>query len=237
MEEKYALTLENVTMAYDIKPVIFDISMKVPSGTSVAIIGPNGAGKSTLLKGLVGLAKPITGQIHYDDQPLKSKRSQIAYVPQKDSVDWNFPATVFDVVMMGRYAKLGYFKRPNKLDKQKVIEALETVDMLEFRNRQIDELSGGQKQRVFLARALVSEAEIFLLDEPFQGVDARSEQTIAAVLKKLETAGKTLIVVHHQLSTVKEYFSMVALLNVQLVAFGPTEEVFTATNIKNTFQK
>ncbi len=239
----YAVQVDDLTVAYDGKPVVWDVDLRIPKGKLMAIVGPNGAGKTTLIKAMLHLVKPLTGKVQFylqEDNEVKKngKNSQrlIGYVPQSGSVDWDFPATVEDVVMMGRYGHLGWFKRPSKLDHQIVKEMLEKVGMSEYSSRQISQLSGGQQQRVFLARALVQQAEIYFMDEPFKGVDAQTEKVIVALLKDLKKQGKTVIVVHHDLQTITEYFDWVALINMQLIADGPVEEVFTEKNLTLTYR-
>lgn len=231
---KNAIVIEDLSVAYHKKPVLWDLDLAVPQGSLMGIVGPNGAGKSTLLKTLLGTLKPITGTLkvpfnRYGDLDL-------AYVPQKESIDWQFPVTVYDVVMMGRYGHMGWFKKARKEDHLTVEKALNDVEMLSQANVQIGSLSGGQQQRVFLARALVQEAEIYLLDEPFQGIDAKTEQAMMHLFKTLKGEGKTLIVVHHDLNTVEKYFDYVTLLNIRLVASGPVKDVFTEENIARTYQ-
>ena len=232
-EYNYAVEIHDLTVAYGTKPVLWDVDLGIPAGKLAAIIGPNGAGKTTLIKALVGLIKPVSGGIDFHDVEMENGKlkSKIAYVPQSGSVDWDFPATVLDVVMMGRYGHLGWFKRPGKKDKVMALETLESVGMLEFAGRQISQLSGGQQQRVFLARALVQQAEIYFMDEPFKGVDAQTEKSIVLLLKKLKEQGKTVIVVHHDLSTVSDYFDWVTLINLRIVANGPMEEIFNDKNL------
>ena len=196
----------------------------------MALVGPNGAGKSTLIKTILKFLKQITGEI-------KINAKTLAYVPQRNSVDWDFPTTLFDVVEMGCYGRVGLFKRVNKEEKQKVLKAIEQVGMLEFKDRQISELSGGQQQRAFIARALVQEADIYLMDEPFQGVDSTTEKSIVEILKKLKAEGKTIIVVHHDLQTVPTYFESVALINKAVIVSGKVSEVFTQENIDVTYRK
>lgn len=232
-----SLVVEHLTVAYDSKPVLKDVTFFLPKGQLVAFIGPNGAGKTTLIKALLGLLKPISGEISFPSLEKKeiSKKIAIAYVPQSSSVDWDFPTTVFDVVMMGCYGRLGYLKRPGKKEKSLVVEMLKKVSMEEFSHIPINKLSGGQQQRVFLARAFMQEAEFYFMDEPFKGVDAQSEQTTIALLKNLTKEGKTVVVVHHDLHTVPSYFQWVTLINGRIFANGPAEKVFTAENIRNTF--
>jgi len=232
-----AIKIFDLTVSYDLKPVLWDIDLEIPLGALVAIVGPNGAGKSTLIQAILGLVKKVSGEVSFLDQPYKNVQKRIAYVPQRGSVDWDFPTTVFDVVLMGRYGHVGWIKRPSKKDKDKTIEALKKVNMLEFKDRQISELSGGQQQRVFLARALVQEADIYLMDEPFVGVDAKTEKAIVTLLKELKNNNKTVVVVHHDLQTVKEYFDYVVLLNRKIIAFGLVEDVFTDDLVKTTYQE
>ncbi|HKM02887.1 MAG TPA: metal ABC transporter ATP-binding protein [Bacilli bacterium] len=232
-----AIKIFDLTVSYDLKPVLWDIDLEIPLGALVAVVGPNGAGKSTLIQAILGLVKRVSGEVSFLDQPYKNVQKRIAYVPQRGSVDWDFPTTVFDVVLMGRYGHVGWIKRPSKKDKDKTIEALNKVNMLEFKDRQISELSGGQQQRVFLARALVQEAEIYLMDEPFVGVDAKTEKAIVMLLKELKNNNKTVVVVHHDLQTVKEYFDYVVLLNRKIIAFGLVDDVFSEELIRTTYQE
>ncbi len=238
---KQAIQVKNMTVAYDATPVVWNVTAQFNSGKLTAIIGPNGAGKSTLLNTTVGLIQPISGEAQFNInnkwQTFKEVQKNIAYVPQKTSVDWDFPATVLDVVVMGRYVHLGWIKRPKKADIQIAKEKLEQVGMLEFQDRQISQLSGGQRQRVFLARALAQEAEIYLLDEPFAGVDIKTEKVIITLLRKLVQQNKTVVVVHHDLQTVEEYFDEVLLMNKEVVAAGPTHEIFTEENIEETYRR
>lgn len=228
--------VEDMTVAYHKKPVIWDIDLDIPKATLLAIVGPNGAGKSTLIKAMLDLIKPSSGKVLFDNKSYIEHRKHIGYVPQSESVDWDFPANVLDVVMMGTYGELGWFKRPSKTQKEKALSAIEKVGMSEYVDRQISQLSGGQQQRIFLARALVQDADIYFMDEPFKGVDAKTEITIVELLKELKDNGKTLIVVHHDLQTVAEYFDWVALLNKQMIAVGPVSEVFTEENIEKTYR-
>ncbi|MGB7393485.1 MAG: metal ABC transporter ATP-binding protein [Pricia sp.] len=230
-----AIQIDDLTVAYDYKPVLWDIDLIVPEGVLMAIVGPNGAGKSTLIKSVLGIIKPIAGSVKVFGEPYKKQVDKVAYVPQKGSVDWDFPTVALDVVMMGTYGSLGWIKRPGQKEKKLALEALEKVGMLEFRNRQISQLSGGQQQRIFLARALVQDAAIYLMDEPFQGVDATTEKAIINILKELRQQGKTLIVVHHDLQTVPEYFDWVTFLNVKGIASGPVKDIFNDDNLTKTY--
>lgn len=232
---KTAFEVHDLTVAYQKKPVLWNIDFAVPEGKIVAIIGPNGAGKSTLLKSAFGLLPALSGWVKFFEKTLSSQRKQIAYVPQKEEVDWDFPATVFDVALMGRYVHLGWFKRPKDRDKKIALEALKKVGMEEFKDRHIRDLSGGQQQRVFLARALAQEAEMYFLDEPFAGVDVATEKAIVTLLKKLAKEGKTVFVVHHDLSTVESYFDWVVMMNVRLVASGEMKKTFTKDNLAKTY--
>lgn len=235
MNKKTVIKVEDLTVAYDFKPVLWDIDLEIPEGVLMAIIGPNGAGKSTLIKTLLGLVKPISGRVFFDGKTYKEKRKRIAYVPQRGSVDWDFPTNVFDVILMGRYGDAGFLKRISKKDKEIALESMAKVNLQNFKDRQISELSGGQQQRVFIARALCQEADIYIMDEPFAGVDITTEKSIIMLLKDLKKQGKTVIVVHHDLSTVKEYFDYVTLINIKVVASGPVEEVFTKDNLELTY--
>lgn len=235
MKNKYAVAIDDLTVAYRETPVLWDIDLKIPQGVLMAIVGPNGAGKSTLIKSIMGIAEPLAGTIRIFGENYEKQKKKIAYVPQRGSVDWDFPINVFDVVLMGTYGDLGWFRRPGKTQKDKVWKALEKVGMEKFAKRQISELSGGQQQRVFLARALVQESDIFLMDEPFQGVDATTEIAILEIFKTLKNQGKTLIIVHHDLDTVPQFFDWVGLLNVTMGAYGPVSEIFTEENLKKVY--
>ena len=234
-ETPYAIDVTDLTVAYQDKPVLWDIDLQVPSGILLAIVGPNGAGKTTLIKAILGLIKPVAGQTLIYGKPYAEQRRLVGYVPQRGSVDWDFPTSVLDVVMMGRYGELGWFRRPGHDDRARAMEALEKVGMTQYAGRQISQLSGGQQQRTFLARALVQDAQIYFMDEPFQGVDATTERAIVILLKELRAAGKSVIVVHHDLQTVAEYFDWVMLLNVSRVAVGPVDTVFTEDNLRRTY--
>jgi manganese/zinc/iron transport system ATP- binding protein len=232
---EWALEVEDLTVAYADQPVLWDVDLQVPSGVKMAIIGPNGAGKSTLVKAAMGLVRPVAGEVRIFGRPRESERGQIAYVPQRATLSWDFPTDVLDVVTMGTYGRLGWFHRSGAVQRQQAEAALEQVGMTAFLRRPIAELSGGQQQRVLLGRALVQDAPINILDEPFQGVDAPTERAIIDVLDGLAEEGKTIIVVHHDLQTVPEYFDSVLLLNVRAIDSGPVREVFTEENLRLTF--
>ncbi|MEW6721505.1 MAG: metal ABC transporter ATP-binding protein [Thermodesulfobacteriota bacterium] len=227
-----AIQVDDLTVAYGERPVLWDVDMEVPPGVLMAVVGPNGAGKTTLIKAVTGLIRPVAGSVEIFGKPYPEQRHLVGYVPQRSSVDWDFPTTVLDVVMMGRYGGLGWLRRPGKAERTLALEALDKVGMAEFSGRQIRQLSGGQQQRVFLARAIVQDAHVYLMDEPFQGVDATTERAIVALLKDMRGRGKTVVVVHHDLQTVPEYFDWVTLLNVRCVASGPVDQVFTDRNLR-----
>lgn len=230
-----AIEITDLTVAYRDQAVLWDVDLTVPKGVLMAIVGPNGAGKTTLIKAVLGLVKTTAGQVLVHGKPYSEDRRIVAYVPQKGSVDWDFPTTVMDVVIMGRYGALGWFRSPGRTDRDLARDALEKVGMEDFAHRQISQLSGGQQQRVFLARALVGDARVFLMDEPFQGVDATTERAIVTLLKDLRAAGKTVVAVHHDLQTVPEYFDEVTMLNVRRIASGPVTDVFTNENLRQTY--
>lgn len=230
-----ALEIHDLTVAFDRKPVLWNIDLKIPQGKLVGIIGPNGAGKSTLIKAVMGILPLSSGYVKLFDQEIEDVRSKISYVPQRESVDWDFPASVLDVVLMGRYSKLGLFKRPRKADRDIAMDCLRKVGMESFAHRQISQLSGGQQQRTFLARALAQQADIYFMDEPFSGVDAATEKTIIGLLRTMTQGEKTVMVVHHDLHSVSQYFDWVILLNTRLVAFGPTKSTFTQKNLHETY--
>jgi manganese/zinc/iron transport system ATP- binding protein len=230
-----AIEINDLTVAYRDHPVLWDIDLEVPAGVLMAIVGPNGAGKSTLIKSVLGLVKPAAGDILVHGRPYREQRRLVAYVPQRGSVDWDFPTSVLDVVKMGTYGTLGWIRRAGRTERERALAALEQVDMVDYAGRQISQLSGGQQQRVFLARALVQDARVYLMDEPFQGVDAKTERAIVTVLQSLREAGDTVVVVHHALQTVPEYFDWVTLLNVRRIAAGPVADVFTDENLRVTY--
>ena len=230
-----ALEIHDLTVSFDKKPVLWNIDLAIPPGKLVGIIGPNGAGKSTLIKAAMGLLPVSSGYVRIFDQALDKVRSHVSYVPQRESVDWDFPASVLDVVMMGRYGKLGLFKGLRKADREAAMDCLTKVGMESFAERQISQLSGGQQQRTFLARALAQKARLYFMDEPFAGVDAATEKTIIQLLKTMTQAGDTVIVVHHDLQTVSQYFDWVILLNTRLIGCGPAESIFTSDNLRETY--
>lgn len=227
--------VKNLTVAYQKKPVLTDVSFEVPKGKLVGIIGPNGAGKSTLIKAILGLIPKASGDIKIYGKDYQPRDRVVGYVPQRGSVDWDFPTNALDVVLMGRYGHIGWFKRPGKKDIELAKECLRKVGMEAFADRQISQLSGGQQQRVFLARALAQDAKVYFMDEPFVGVDAATERAIVDLLNELKRQDKTVLVVHHDLQTVKDYFDNVILLNMRTIAEGPTEETFTMENLHRTY--
>lgn len=229
------LAVRGLTVFYDQKPAVFSVDVTIRKGAMTAVIGPNGAGKSTLLKAALGLVTPLSGTTTVFGKPLEQMRASVAYVPQRASVDWDFPARAIDVVSMGLYRDLGLVGRFLSRHRNKAMECLARVGMEDFATRQIGQLSGGQQQRVFLARALAQEAELYLLDEPFAGVDAATERAIIDVLKGLRDAGKTVVAVHHDLSTVRDYFDDVMTLNVRKISEGPVDEAFTAEALDQAY--
>lgn len=230
-----ALEIHDLTVAFERKPVLWSIDLTIPQGKLVGIIGPNGAGKSTLIKAVMGILPLSSGYAKIFDQEIEEVRQRISYVPQRESVDWDFPASVLDVVLMGRYSKLGLFRRPRKADRDAAMDCLRKVGMEAFAHRQISQLSGGQQQRTFLARALAQQADIYFMDEPFAGVDAATEKTIIGLLRSMTHMGKTVVVVHHDLHSVSQYFDWVIMLNTRLVAVGPTKTAFTQKNLHETY--
>jgi manganese/zinc/iron transport system ATP- binding protein len=230
-----ALEVHDLTVAYQDKPALWDVDLAVPEGVLMGVVGPNGAGKTTLLKAMLGLVKPVSGEVLIRGEPYAANRKAVAYVPQRGSVDWDFPTTVLDLVLMGTYGRLGWFRRPGRAEKEHALDALNRVGMVDFAGRQIGQLSGGQQQRSFLARALVQRADVYILDEPFQGVDAVTERAVVDILRGLRSDGKTVLVVHHDLNTVPEYFDRVTLLNVRVIASGPVEDVFTPANLRAAY--
>ncbi len=229
------LELHDVTVAYGRRPVLWNIDLTIKDSCLFGIIGPNGAGKSTLLKAALGLVPMTGGTVSFFGHPFGAVRQRVGYVPQRETVDWDFPVTVGDVVLMGTYARLGWFRRPGRRERRLAHDCLARVGLEEVVDRQIGRLSGGQQQRVFLARALAQEADAYLLDEPFAGVDARSQETIFKVLAELRDAGRLVVVVHHDLRTAAAWFDQVALIDRRLVAAGPTADVLTPDNLERTY--
>lgn len=228
--------VEDLSIAYNEKPVLWDADVDIAENSKTAIVGPNGAGKSTLIKGILNLVKPITGEVQIMGKPYDKVYKEIAYIPQKESVNWLFPTSVFDVVLMGRYGRLGWLKRPGRHDREIARDAVDRMGLSEFSHRQISELSGGQKQRVFLARAIAEDAKIYFMDEPLQGVDIKTEEAIMKIVDEFISQGKTVIAVHHDLATVPKYFDHVVLLNKRVIAAGKVSEVFTDKNIERTYR-
>jgi manganese/zinc/iron transport system ATP- binding protein len=233
--EVVPLRVERLTAAYRDEPVLWDVSFEVPQGELVAVVGPNGAGKTTLLKVVMGLMEPAAGRALVYGKPFEKARQWVGYVPQRGSVDWDFPTSALDVAQMGLYGKLGWFRRPGRKEREKAMECLEKVGIAHLADRQISQLSGGQQQRVFLARALAQDARLYLTDEPFAAVDYKTERAIVALLRELKAQGSTVIVVHHDLATVPDYFDRVVILNKRLVAEGPVSEVFTKENVSEAY--
>ncbi|MEX0885476.1 MAG: metal ABC transporter ATP-binding protein [Phycisphaeraceae bacterium] len=229
------LSIHDMTVAYDRKPVLWDIDLDVPEGVLMAVIGPNGAGKSTLIKAAMDLVPVASGRVRVYGKPYRKQRRLVGYVPQRESVDWDFPVSALDVVAMGTYGQLGWLRPVARRQREQALAAMERVGMSDYAHRQISQLSGGQQQRVFLARALVQDASLYFLDEPFAGVDAATEQAIIRILQDLRDAGRTLVVVHHDLQTVPRYFDHVVMLNMRIVAAGPTHDVFTEANLQKTY--
>ncbi len=232
---KPVISVKGLSVSYESTRVLANIFLDLTPGSIYGVIGPNGAGKSTLFKAILGIIPVNTGHIQIEGKPIDEVRKVMAYVPQKDEVDWSFPATVFDIVLMGRYPHKRFFERMNKDDRNKAEEALVKMGIEELRNRQIGALSGGQQQRVFLARALCQEARIFLLDEPFVGVDMTTEHKIIDIMKYMAAEGNTFMVVHHDLASADDYFDQIIMLNQRLIACGPTKDVFTRENISKTY--
>jgi manganese/zinc/iron transport system ATP- binding protein len=230
--ETLAIHVTDLTVAYRYQPALWDVDLELPQGLLMAVVGPNGAGKTTLIRAILGLVPVAAGEVRIFGRPFSEQRRLVAYVPQRGSVDWDFPTTVLDVVTMGTYGRLGWLRRPGRRERDAAWAAIEQVGMTQLAARQISQLSGGQQQRVFLARALVQDAEVYLMDEPFQGVDATTERAIVELLQTLRSAGKTVVVVHHDLQTVREYFDWVTLLNVRRIASGPVAEAFSDANLR-----
>lgn len=229
------LSIHDMTVAYSRKPVLWDVDLDVPEGKLIAIVGPNGAGKSTLIRAALDLMPRASGRVLIYGQPYRKQRKLVGYVPQRESVDWDFPVTALDVVTMGRYGKIGWCRPVRRSDKDVAMHALERVGLADLACRQISQLSGGQQQRTFLARALAQDAKLYFMDEPFAAVDAATEAAIVEILREMRSNGRTVLVVHHDLQTVPDYFDYVILLNMRIVAFGPTEETFTVENLQRTY--
>lgn len=233
--ENPVIELHNLTVAYQQKPVLWNLDYTLPAGKLIGVVGPNGSGKTTMIKSIMGLVPLSSGYVRIFDEPLDKVRARVSYVPQRGSVDWDFPINVLEVVLMGRAKPRQLFSRYSSQDKEIAMDALKKVNMEAFIKRQISELSGGQQQRVFLARALAQQADLYLMDEPFAGVDAATENTIMDLLKSMRAEGKTIVVVHHDLQTVNQYFDWLILLNTRLIASGPTEEVFSSDILNQTY--
>ncbi|GAA4447488.1 ABC transporter ATP-binding protein [Novipirellula rosea] len=230
-----ALSVDDLTVAYHRKPVIWDVGFDLPAGSLIGVVGPNGAGKSTLLKAVMDLVPVASGRVKVFGDTYRRNRNRVGYVPQRESVDWDFPVDALDVVAMGLYSKIGWCFPVRKKHRQAAMEALDRVGIADLARRQISQLSGGQQQRTFLARALVQDADLYLMDEPFAAVDASTEKAIVEILRELKSRGKTAVVIHHDLQTVPEYFDYVVLLNMRVVAHGPVEETFTSENLNKTY--
>lgn len=237
MTHQKIIEVDGLTVSYNEQPVIWNASTYINKNSITAIVGPNGAGKSTLIKSIMGLLKPLAGEIKIEGGQDKSVFRKVAYVPQKSDVDWDFPTTVLDVVLMGRYVHKGFIKRYNKKDYDVAHRALETMGMLGYKTRQISELSGGQRQRVFLSRAIAQDAEIYIMDEPLQGIDIATEVLIMDTIRQLQTSGKTFVIVHHNLATVRDYFDHAIILNKQIIAHGPIDEIWTDEHINMAYRE
>lgn len=229
------VSIHDMTVAYHRKPVLWDVDLDFPKGKLTGLVGPNGAGKSTLIKAVLDLVPKASGRVTVFGEPYQRQRHLVSYVPQRESVDWDFPVNALDVVTMGVYGKIGWFRPVRKSHRELAMAALERVGMADYARRQISHLSGGQQQRIFLARALVQDAEIYFMDEPFAGVDAATEKAIIHLLHDLRSAGKTVAVVHHDLQTVSDYFDHLIMLNMRVVAAGPTREIFNRENLRKTY--
>jgi manganese/zinc/iron transport system ATP- binding protein len=229
------LSVHDMTVAYHRKPVLWDVDFDAPEGKLVGIVGPNGAGKTTLIRACLDLIPRASGRVRFWGAPYGQARRRVGYVPQRESVDWDFPVSALDVVAMGRYGRIGWFRPVSRAHRRAAMDALDRVGLADFARRQIRQLSGGQQQRVFLARALAQDADLYFMDEPFASVDAATEKAIVSILHDLRTSGKTVLVVHHDLQTVPEYFDWAMLLNMRIVVFGPVSEVFTSENLQKTY--
>ena len=236
-EKTHPIKIRNLSVTYRTEPALWNIDLNFPEGKMIAIVGPNGAGKSTLIKAVMNLVPITAGKVSVYGKPYSRQRSKVAYVPQRGSVDWDFPTDALDVVEMGLYGKLGWLRRPNSQTREKARECLAKVGLEDYADRQIGQLSGGQQQRVFVARALAQDPQIYLMDEPLNGVDAITEETILSILENIRREGKTIVMVHHDLQTVDKYFDWVVMLNRSLVATGPIKEVFTKENLDRAYQE
>jgi manganese/zinc/iron transport system ATP- binding protein len=234
-QDIHAIEVHNLTVSYDGRPVLWDVDFNLDAGKIIGVIGPNGSGKTTCLKTIMGLVQSSSGFVKIFGKSLEEMRERVAYVPQRESVDWDFPASVLDVVLMGRYRNNNLFKRTNKTDLEIANQSIEKVGLTEYKNRQISQLSGGQQQRVFIARALAQQADLYLMDEPFVGVDAATESAILALLQEMKNQGKTVLIIHHDLQTVSDYFDYLVLLNTRLIAKGTPQEVLTKENLSNAY--
>lgn len=232
----FAIAVEHLTVSYNARPALLDVSVNIETDRLIGIIGPNGAGKSTFIKAVLGFVKPDLGTVRIKGTNVQNAKGQVAYVPQRGAVDWDFPITVKEVALMGRYQQIPWYASPGKKDWEIAGEALQMVRMEEFSNRQIGELSGGQQQRVFMARALAQGSDILLLDEPFAGVDAATERAILGVLERAKKSGKTLVVVHHDLSTAAEYFDKLLLIKQRLYAYGSPGEVIREDLLSQVYE-
>lgn len=234
-QKDYALHVRDLTVAYYRKPVLWDIDLDVPPSVVAGIVGPNGAGKSTLIKAILDLVSHASGTVEIFGKPYRKQRRIVGYVPQRESVDWEYPISALELVAMGLYRKIGWFRPVGSVYRARALEALDEVGMADLAHRQISRLSGGQQQRIFLARALVQEADVYFMDEPFAGVDASTEKAIISILQRLRAEGKTVFVVHHDLESVREYFDYLIMLNMRVVAAGPVADVFTTENLRRTY--
>ncbi|HNQ13180.1 MAG TPA: metal ABC transporter ATP-binding protein [Bacteroidia bacterium] len=230
-----AIEAHNLTATYTGKPVLWDIDFKIPEGQLIGILGPNGSGKSTLMKSIMNLIEPVSGHIKIFDSSLDQVRQRVAYVPQRESIDWDFPASVYEVVLMGRYKRENLFRPLKSEDKRLALQALEQVQLTSYGKRQISQLSGGQQQRVLLARALAREADLYLMDEPFAGVDATTESALLEIMNQLKKKGKTVVIIHHDIETARNYFDWIVLLNTRLIKSGKTEEVLTQEYLSQAY--
>lgn len=229
--------IQNLSVTYGTEPALWNICLDFPEGEMTAIVGPNGAGKSTLMKAVLGLVPITAGKVSVYGRPYSKNREKVAYVPQRGSVDWDFPTDALDVVQMGLYGRLGWFHRPNSKTRNLAMQCLDKVGLSDYADRQIGQLSGGQQQRVFVARALAQDAQIYLMDEPLNGVDAVTEKTVLSILNNLREEGKTIVMVHHDLRTVDKYFDWVVMVNRSLIDAGPIKQVFTKANLDRTYQE